>query len=131
MTVVEGLELGWRQATAVLVQPSMVEPSSPTSTATSTRACTCSSATAAAWSPSSSSTPTNSQQVKDDTHLDYERARDTAVPVSERAALIEKMTARWADVPAPPGLTELTSLGGCPVTPKNYAPRKITRGRDA
>lgn len=72
-----------------------------------------------------------SQQVKDDTHPDYERARDTGVPAPERAALIEKMTARWADVPAPPGLTELTSLGGCPVTPKNYAPRKITRGRDA
>ncbi|MCD5422673.1 hypothetical protein LRS71_24490 [Rhodococcus pyridinivorans] len=72
-----------------------------------------------------------SQQVKDDTHLDYERARDTSVPVTERAALIEKMTARWAGVPAPPGLADLTDLGGCPVTPKNYAPRKMNRGRDA
>ncbi|GAA4491049.1 hypothetical protein GCM10023094_55260 [Rhodococcus olei] len=72
-----------------------------------------------------------SQQVKDDTHLDYETARDTSVPATERAALIEKMTARWADVPTPPGLADLTELGGCPVTPKTYAPRKITRGRDA
>ncbi|MFF0243117.1 hypothetical protein ACFYRW_23260 [Rhodococcus pyridinivorans] len=72
-----------------------------------------------------------SQQVKDDTHLDYERARDTRVPAPERAALIEKMTARWAQVPTPPGLTQLFDLGGCPVTPKNYAPRKMTRGRDA
>ncbi|TCN53368.1 RelA/SpoT family protein [Rhodococcus sp. SMB37] len=72
-----------------------------------------------------------SQQVKDDTHVDYERARDTGVPAAERAALIEKMTARWAQVPTPPGLAELTDLGGCPVTPKNYAPRKMNRGRDA
>lgn len=71
-----------------------------------------------------------SQQVKDDTHADYERARDTSVPATERAALIEKMTARWAQVPTPPGLTQLSELGGCPVTPKNYAPRKMNRGRD-
>ncbi|MFD6677634.1 hypothetical protein ACFWDA_25150 [Rhodococcus zopfii] len=72
-----------------------------------------------------------SQQVKDDTHIDYERARDTGVPATERAALIEKMTARWAQVPTPPGLTQLSELGGCPVTPKNYAPRKMNLGRDA
>ncbi len=71
-----------------------------------------------------------SQQVKDDTHADYERARDTGVPATERAALIEKMTASWAQVPTPPGLTELSELGGCPVTPKNYAPRKMNLGRD-
>ncbi len=71
-----------------------------------------------------------SQQVKDDTHVDYERARDTSVPATERAALIEKMTTRWAQVPTPPGLAELSELGGCPVTPKNYAPRKMNRGRD-
>ncbi|UPW06906.1 hypothetical protein M1C57_23695 (plasmid) [Rhodococcus pyridinivorans] len=71
-----------------------------------------------------------SQQVKDDTHADYERARDTSVPATERVALIEKMTARWAQVPTPPGLTALSELGGCPVTPKNYAPRKMNLGRD-
>ena len=71
-----------------------------------------------------------SQQVKDDTHADYERARDTGVPATERVALIEKMTARWAQVPTPSGLTELSELGGCPVTPKNYAPRKMNFGRD-
>ncbi|MBS9376616.1 hypothetical protein GON09_005637 [Rhodococcus sp. B50] len=59
-----------------------------------------------------------------------ERARDTSVPATERVALIEKMTARWAQVPTPPGLTELSELGGCPVTPKNYAPRKMNLGRD-
>ena len=71
-----------------------------------------------------------SQQVKDDTHADYERARDTSVPATERTALIEKMTTRWAQVPTPAGLTQLSELGGCPVTPKNYAPRKMNLGRD-
>lgn len=72
-----------------------------------------------------------SQQLKDDTHVDYEKARDTRVPAAERAALTENMAARWAKIPTPAGLTELTELGGCAVTPKRYAQRKMNRRRDA
>lgn len=72
-----------------------------------------------------------SQQLKDDTHVDYEKARDTRVPAAERAALTENMAARWAKIPTPAGLAELTELGGCAVTPKRYAQRKMNRRRDA
>ncbi|WP_458682603.1 hypothetical protein [Prescottella equi] len=71
-----------------------------------------------------------SQRIKDDTHVDYEAARNPRLPDSERAALIEKMTAVWAQVPAPAGLAELIELGGCQVKPKVYAPPRTNRGRD-
>ncbi|TCN53452.1 hypothetical protein EV641_10696 [Rhodococcus sp. SMB37] len=72
-----------------------------------------------------------SQQLKDDTHGDYVKARDTRVPAAERAALTENMAARWATIPTPAGLAALTELGGCVVTPKHYAQRRMNRGRDA
>ncbi|MEE2061561.1 hypothetical protein [Rhodococcus artemisiae] len=72
-----------------------------------------------------------SQQLKDETHVDYEKARDTRVPAAERAALTEKMTARWAKLSTPAGLAALAELGGCAVTPKRYAQRTMNRGRDA
>ncbi|WP_137725602.1 hypothetical protein [Prescottella subtropica] len=66
-----------------------------------------------------------SQKIKDTTHVDYETVCNLDVPVAERAALVEKMTDRWAQLPAPAGLVELTELGGCPVTPKIYTPPKM------
>ncbi|WP_156517626.1 hypothetical protein [Rhodococcus sp. LB1] len=72
-----------------------------------------------------------SQKVKDTTHADYEAVRDPKLPVTERAALVEKMTAVWAQVPTPAGIAELAELGGCEVTPKRYVPPKTNRGRDA
>nr|WP_172686871.1 hypothetical protein [Prescottella equi]AKF16087.1 Putative nucleotidyltransferase domain, Rel/Spo-like family [Prescottella equi] len=72
-----------------------------------------------------------SQNVKDATHVDYEAVRDPRLPLTERAALVEKMTAVWAQAPTPAGVPELTELGGCKVAPKRYAPPKTNRGRDA
>lgn len=62
-----------------------------------------------------------SQQVKDETHVGYERMRDPNTPRAERVELSAKGAAAWDQVPVPDGLADLATLGGCTVTQKHYA----------
>lgn len=62
-----------------------------------------------------------SQQVKDQLHVDYEIERDAGQPLPERVAARQRMEDLAATVPTPPGLEELRELGGVEVAEKSYS----------
>lgn len=61
-----------------------------------------------------------SQRVKDSIHVDYELERDPDADWSQRAQARARMESAASELPVPPGLEELRTLGGVTVTIKQY-----------
>ncbi|GAT07710.1 hypothetical protein H7I77_09835 [Mycolicibacterium novocastrense] len=56
-------------------------------------------------------------------HKEYELYRDVDLSPEERKRAFERCVRLWDDVPTPPGLRKLTTLGGVAVELKDYRPK--------
>lgn len=61
--------------------------------------------------------------VKNSGSGDYGLYRDIDLPHATRKRAFQRSVRRWAAVPTPPGLRQLTTLGGVAVEPKDYRPK--------
>ncbi len=61
-------------------------------------------------------------EIKELGHPDYEIYRDIDRPLDERTPAFQRSVDAWAAVPTPPGLRNLTTLGGVAVKEKPYPP---------
>lgn len=61
-----------------------------------------------------------SQQAKDESHPDYEIARNPATPPDEADHAYQRSVATWEHVPAPEGIKQMMELEGHSVKTKTY-----------
>lgn len=62
-----------------------------------------------------------SQQLKDESHLLYERSRAAETPLAQKRDLVARGVALWEGLPAPRGMEDLRELGGVRVRKKTYS----------
>jgi hypothetical protein len=65
--------------------------------------------------------------AKERGHADYELYRDIDQPPDVCKQAYERSVRTWADIPTPPGLRTLTTLGGVAVVIKDYRPKPPPR----
>jgi len=67
---------------------------------------------------------TKALEVKGRGHEEYEVYRDIDLPADERKQAFARCVKLWDNVPTPPGLRALDTLGGTPVVVKDYRPKE-------
>lgn len=63
-------------------------------------------------------------EVKGRGHKEYELYRDIDLPAGDRKRAFNRCVKLWDNVPTPPGLRALHTLGGTPVVIKDYRPKE-------